>query len=96
MELSDRQKEIIAQAKRSGASAPSATQQPTQTQAPEEDKGFIESIADRARMNLTDPERLKSKLRVLGQGMSFGTTDEAEAFVRSQLGGEERACKDSR
>jgi hypothetical protein len=87
MELSDRQKEIIAQAKRSGASAPSTTQQPAQTQAPEEDKGFIESIADRARMNLTNPDRLKSKLRVLGQGMSFGTTDEAEAFVRSALGG---------
>lgn len=83
MELTDRQKEIIAQAKASSVSAPSTAQ--VKTPAPQQEMGIIESIAERAKMNLTDPERMKAKLRVLGQGALFGGADEAEAAARSMF-----------
>lgn len=90
MELTPQQQAAIDKIRQKRGSqsgqAPSGTRQ--QATAPQdEDLGILGTIAERAKMNLTNPERLKSKLRVLGQGMSFGTTDEAEAFVRSALGG---------
>lgn len=75
MALTDKQKQILAN--RVQPLAPQATQ------AVEEDKGILEALGDRAMMNLSDPERMKSKLRVLGQGALFGGADEAEAAARA-------------
>lgn len=81
MELNEAQQAAIARIRAKKANkAPSAQAAPA---AQDDDQGILGSIAERAKMNLTDPERMKSKLRVLGQGALFGGADEAEAAARA-------------
>lgn len=87
MELNEAQRAAIAKirSKRGSQSGQATGGARPAASAPEEDKGFLETLGDRAMMNLTDPERLKSKLRVLGQGALFGGADEAEAAARAMF-----------
>lgn len=87
MELNEAQRAAIAKirSKRGSQGGQATGGARPAASAPEEDKGFLETLGDRAMMNLTDPERLKSKLRVLGQGALFGGADEAEAAARAMF-----------